>query len=142
MPALEDKVSVWLGEVRAEQQRQGAVLAAILQAVERQRGPRDAADVQLLVGILSAVGDRTFTSGELLTHARVDDALGTVLLDADIEDAHGLGIVLRRMHGTNVHGVRLERVSSDRAGVRWRVVVCGDGEDPSSHHRAGRELTP
>jgi hypothetical protein len=137
LAALLRDVIAELARQSAEQAKQAGVLTEIVALLRRGRGPRDEADQRLLVGILEAIGDHPFTSSELIEHARVNQALGSVLLGADVVDAHSLGCVLRRLHGSKIRGLRLERTAIDRSGARWRVVLCGDGEDPSSHNRAG-----
>jgi hypothetical protein len=62
-------------DIVAEQAQQRAVLSSILRLLERGRGPRDAADVALLMAVAEAVGDRPFTSAALIVHAQADPAL-------------------------------------------------------------------
>lgn len=113
-----------LRELVVEQVQQREMLAAILRVLERSHGARDAADAALLVAIVEAIGERPFTSGELLAHARaVAPALLAALEAADISTAQEFGCVCRRMDGMAVHGLRLARVD-DRTPVRWRVEVC------------------
>jgi hypothetical protein len=77
------------------------------------------ADIALLAAVAEAIGDRQFTSAQLMAHATVHPALHEALEAADITNAHELGCVFRRMEGIAVTGFRLER-----AGVVWQVRVC------------------
>jgi hypothetical protein len=107
-----------------EQTRQRETLAQILRLLEHGRGARDAADVALLVAVAEAIGDRTFTSAQVVAHARTDPALRDAIDDADITNPQELGCVFRRLEGITVTGLRLERVGDQREGVQWRVQVC------------------
>jgi hypothetical protein len=113
-----------LRAVVAEQAQQRVMLAAILAALERNRGPRDQADAALLLAIAAAIDDRPFTSSQLMAHAAVDLALAAALADADIDHAQELGCVCRRLEGIAVKGLRLERVGASRSGIVWKVQVC------------------
>lgn len=113
-----------LQEIAAEQARQGEMLSTILRLLERGRGARDAADVALLVAVAEAIGDRAFTSAQLMAHAEADPALHAALEAADIVSAQELGCVFRRLDGTTLAGIRLVRAGDQRAGIVWRVQVC------------------
>jgi hypothetical protein len=119
-------VSELLRDIRAEQAHQRDTLAAILRLLERGRGARDAADIALLVAIAEAIGDRSFTSAQLIAHGDADPALRAQLLAADITGAQELGCVFRRLEGIALKGFRLERAGDERAGILWRVRVCED----------------
>jgi hypothetical protein len=60
---------------------------------------------------------------ELISHARVDAALGAALLAADLVSPREVGKLLRRLEGRPVAGLRLERSGLERAGIVWRVQV-------------------
>ena len=122
-----DTIEVILRELVAEQARQRATLAAILALLERGRGARDAADVALLVSIAEAIGNRPFTSAQLMAHADANPALREALIGADITTGQELGCVLRRFEGLTLAGVRVERVADQRAGVVWKVQVVCEG---------------
>lgn len=101
-----------------------AALTAYVQTLERRiatlkrrgRGPRDAADEQLLDGLRALVGDAIFTAGDVLERARLDPAWRQRLDDADVESGADLGYLLRRCVG--VFG--LAQVSRNGTGVIWR----------------------
>jgi hypothetical protein len=122
--ATPDSVETLLRAIRAEQTRQAGLLAEILRALERGRGPRDSADGALLLAVAEAIGDRPWTSAQLVAHANVDPALREALTAADITSAQELGCVCRRLEGIAVAGLRLDRVGRSREGVLWRVRVC------------------
>lgn len=112
-----------LREIRAEQAAQRAILESILQALERAHGPRDAADRSVLVAIAETIGERRWTSGQLLAHAAIAPALHDALLAADITDARELGAFCKRVQGGVRSGICLEKDDESRAGILWRVVV-------------------
>ena len=112
-----------LREISAEQARQRDTLAAILRLLEHGRGARDQADVALLVAIAEAVGDRPFTSAQLIAHAAADDALRDALLAADITTARELGTLCRRLEGVPLAGLCLARIKVHRDGIVWCVRV-------------------
>lgn len=121
--AVTDPVEALLRDVLAEQARQAGILAEILRALDRGHGPRDAADVALLVAIAEAIGDRTFTAAQLVTHSHASSVLRDALEAADITNARDLGWVCRRVEGRPLSGLVLERDGDARAGVLWRVRV-------------------
>jgi hypothetical protein len=89
---------------------------------EGRRGARDAADRALLVAIAESIGDRRFMSAELMHHATtIAPALHEALRAADVQDAHELGVLFRRLHGVTIDGMRVERTDTTRDGVRWCV---------------------
>ena len=108
----------------AEQARQRDTLSVILRLLERGRGARDKADVALLVAIAEAIGDRPFTSAQLMAHADADPALREAVTDADITNAQEFGCLCRRLEGIAAQGLRLERIDGGRDGVIWAVRVC------------------
>lgn len=122
-PTLES-IETLLRQVIAEQARHATIQADILRAIERSQGPRDAADQAVLVAIAEAIGDRRWTSGQLLEHAALVPALRDALLAADVTATSALGWFCRRVHGGPGPGTRLERVGDSRAGVLWRVVLA------------------
>jgi len=88
-------------------------------------GPRDDADIQVLVAIAASVGSVRFTSAQLFRDARSERApeLADALLAADIDSVRALGKLLARLEGCTIEGLRLERVEVGRTGIWWRVVV-------------------
>jgi hypothetical protein len=117
-------VATLLREVVAEQARQRQMLAEILRLLERGRGARDEADQALLLALAEAVGDRQFTSAQLMAHAAVDPALHEALEAADVTSTKELGCLCRRLEGISIRGVRLARAGDQRGGVLWRLLVC------------------
>ena len=104
--------------------RQRDTLATILRLLERGRGARDAADVALLAAIAEAIGDRRFTSSQLLAHALADPALREALTAADITTGQELGLLcFAGVKGSRWRGSGLERSGADRGGVIWCVRV-------------------
>src|SRR5689334_11161781 len=116
-------VETLLQAIRAEQARQADTLAAILRALERTTGPRDAADLAVLLAVGETVGDRRWTCRQLIEHAAITPALEEAIRAADITDARDLGFFCKRVHGSPGPGIRLERADESRAGILWRVVV-------------------
>lgn len=116
----QDVIAELLHEVILEQARQREQLERILQVLG---GGARSAHVALLVAIAETVGDRTFTGTQLFAHARVSPDLEDALEAADITNARELGWLCRRLEGTALPGVRLERGGESRAGVVWRVRV-------------------
>ena len=93
--------------------------------VQGSRGARDADDRALLVAIAESIGDRRFTSGELIHHATIAPALHEALRAADVQEPHELGVLFRRLQGITIDGMRVERTDDSRAGAVWRV-LCED----------------
>jgi hypothetical protein len=109
--------------------RQRDTLADILRLLEHGRGARDQADVALLVAIAEAIGDRPFTSAQLIAHAAAADVLRDALLAADITTRQELGTLCRRLEGVPLAGLCLSRVDTVRGVVVWVVRVY----DPQTH---------
>jgi hypothetical protein len=124
-----DSVEVLLREIRAEQTRQAGVLADILRALDRGRTSL-AVHVALLVAIAEAIGDRDFTGAQLFAHARVAPALREALEACDLTSPREFGWLARRLEGSVLPGVRLDRVGESSAGLQWRVwVSSGETHD-------------
>ena len=70
-----------------------------------------------------AVGDRTFTSAELIRHADVHPALKAQLDGALVDSPRQLGKLLASIEGRSIQGLMLERVDETREGILWRVRV-------------------
>ena len=120
-----DEVAALLRQVVTEQQRQGAQIDAILQALDRGRGARDHADADLIEAIKESFRDRTFTSGNVITLAQADAALAAALASADITSARELGHLLRRLEGVAIRGLLIERApGASRFGILWRCELC------------------
>jgi len=112
-----------LDAIAAEQSRQRDILDAIVRLLEHGRGARDQADVALLLAIAEAVGDRPFTSAQLIAHAAAAEALREALLAADITTRQELGTLCRRLEGVPLAGLCLTRVDTIRGAVVWVVRV-------------------
>ena len=97
-------------------------LATVVQALSRGRSSRDPADVALLLAIAESIGDRSFTSAQVIAHSKADQALTEALRGADITSAKELGGAFRRCEGLVRDGLRLDHVGRERDGARWRVV--------------------
>ena len=82
------------------------------------RGPRDAADVELLAVLARRIGSRAFSSVELRTHRREDPELADALDNAVLETAKEIGCYCRRMRNVTIDGRTLRR-----DGRRWYVHV-------------------
>jgi hypothetical protein len=54
-------------------------------------------------------------------------ALATALQDADIENAIQLGLLLKRLAGSPIEGLMLERADETREGIVWRLRELGSG---------------
>lgn len=122
LPAT-DPVVVLLQELLARQAKQDERLERIERLLDRGRGARDAQDIALLVAVVESIGDRAFTSSELMAHTEADSSLSAALLAADVTTTRELGHLFRRLEGIPLGGFRLERVGDQRAGVAWRVQV-------------------
>lgn len=113
-----------LADIQRRQQQHEETLDAIVRALDRGRGARDAADVALLLAIDGAIGDRPFTSRQLLAHAR---QIAPALLDAieacDVTTAGDLGSVCRRLEQSPRADVWMERIKPTRRGILRRVRV-------------------
>jgi hypothetical protein len=95
-----------------------------LEAARLKRSTKSIAPGALLVAIVDAIGTRAFSSAELLTHARLaSPALQQAFSALNIRTARRLGKVLKRLHGHDRAGLRLERVERDKHGVIWAVQV-------------------
>jgi hypothetical protein len=91
-----------------------------LEALERRRGPRDAADEAVLAA-LARLG-RPFTARAAFRHAGlVDEALAAALEAADLSSPRELGWMLQRCEGADA-AFRVERVRESRDGIEWRVL--------------------
>lgn len=111
-----------LDGIQAEQKRQGEQLTAMVRALDHDRGPRDAADVGLLMAIAEAIGDLTFTSTWLLAHAHtVKPELLEALMACDVTSAREFGALCRRLEGCPRQDVWIERAGDSRHGVLWCV---------------------
>jgi hypothetical protein len=117
-----DHVEALLREIRAEQTRQAGVLVEILAALERASGPRDAADLAVLLAIVETISDRRWTCGQLLEHAELAPALQDALEAADVVTTRDLGWFCRRVHGSPRAGICLERAGNRETaccGASW-----------------------
>ncbi len=98
-------------------------LRDIRQLLERDRGPRDQADVALFMVIAEVIGDRKFTAVEILAHCRASSELRDAIEASDVTSPRELGKLCRRVERMPVAGLRLERVGNCRDGVVWRLRV-------------------
>jgi hypothetical protein len=112
-----------IGDVRTEQQRQGETLAAIVRALDRGRGAREAADVALLIAIAEATDDRPFTNTQLLERAATTTTLRDALEACDITNARELGWLCRRLEARPRPDIWIERHGDSHDGMKWRVRV-------------------
>jgi hypothetical protein len=108
--------------VREEQARQGAMLARVLLALERDRGPRDRFDGEVLRAIEVTIGDAvTFNAQELVDHAKLHPALRDALLATDATSTREYGYLLSRLR-RGADGLCLELVDGQhRLGKRYRL---------------------
>ena len=119
--------AVTLEAIAADLQRLLHEQAETRRAVEtllRRAGPRDDAERRVLAAIAVAVGDRAFTSAELLAHGRVDPALAEAIeaADVDLDSPRACGKLLARLERETSGGLRLTRVDTDRDGsIIWQV---------------------
>lgn len=101
-----------------------AALEDRVTALEARFRPGDAADVQALMAIATAVpGREPFTSRQLFTLARIVPELAAALEAADVVNPLELGKLLARLTTRTIDGVAVERVDTVRAGTRWRIVA-------------------
>jgi hypothetical protein len=86
-------------------------------------GGDDAQTANLLSAIGEAVGDRLFTSCELLEHAKVIAGPLCAVLDAlNVATPRRLGKCLSRIEGRECAGLAVQRVGTDADGIIWKVV--------------------
>lgn len=111
----------------AEQAAQRVLLQRILDAVDRHRGPRDAADAAVLVAIGETIGDLDdFNARELFEHgeSKLHPRLKAALTDADVVTVRDLGRLLPRLE-VGVGGLRLECIdATHRLGRRYQLRLC------------------
>src|SRR5262245_61608515 len=78
------------------------LLAGWLREIDaRDRGPRDAQDVELLTTLRTLAAGAALTAEDFVARAKCDRMAHARLLEADVTDAAALGYVLRRCHGTS-----------------------------------------
>jgi hypothetical protein len=113
-----------LTEIRDDQRR-------VLRLLEEERRPApvDERAGKLLAVIAEHVGDRVFSSAELVTHARLAPALRFAIVESfGALNARRIGKWLRRVEGQVLGGLRVERIGADALGVAWRVCRVSDSE--------------
>ena len=88
-----------------------------------EQGGDDVRTANLLSGIADAIGDRLFTSAELLEHAKVIAGPLPAVLDAlNVATPRRLGKCLGRIEGRECAGLAVQRVGTDVDGIIWKVV--------------------
>jgi hypothetical protein len=97
------------------------LLVKILERVSTARGPRDQADVRLLLAIHEAAESLPFKASHVMKRARHVPALSAALLAADITSQEQLGKLFARLEGATAAGLRMERTKDRRAP--WRIVA-------------------
>jgi hypothetical protein len=90
---------------------------------EERHGPRvSTACHTLLSAIFNEVGNRNFTSGELLDHAtRRSPPLLEALADAGATSPKKAGKLFARVRGQNLSGLSIDRVAHESAGIVWTI---------------------
>ncbi len=97
---------------------------SLRQLLERNRGPRDAADITLLFMVIAEViGDRPFSAAGIMAHQQASAVLRDALEASDVTTARELGALCRRVERMPISELRLERVGTCRDGVQWRLRV-------------------
>jgi hypothetical protein len=100
----------------------------------RRRVHLDEAHVALARAIAAATGGRIFTASEAVEHARLDgqEALGAAIAGVcgGSLNPRRLGKALRRIEGSDVGNVVVERVGADGSGVLWVCRVSVPVETP------------
>lgn len=110
-------VKALLHRVLANQARCEDLFRVLVRAAEQGRGARDV-DVELLLAIVDAIGDRRFTNRQLLAHAAVAPALRDALDACGIENARQLGWLLKRIGTTTMaRGLWVETVGPSHDGL-------------------------
>jgi hypothetical protein len=84
-------------------------------------GPRDDADVHLLITVATECGSRVFTARDLWRHADVAPDLAAALEAADLTTAVEVGHWLQRMAGAPVSGFTVVRGRRGSSGRTWSV---------------------
>jgi hypothetical protein len=117
-----------IAEVRGLPERIAAAVQFATQAQIDVRDPERAALRSLLSEISASVGDRVFSAQELIAHAHVDRALRGALETAFGEfqtcTPRRLGKRLLRAVELGLSEYRVERITAERAGIVWRIVVA------------------
>jgi hypothetical protein len=95
-------------------------------------GPRDGADVQLLLTFADAI-DRPLKASGFFEQAYTSPTIAAALLEGCIDNAKQLGRLFERLEGVLLPGgVRVDRVMIKRGTTWWRV---------SRESRESREIT-
>jgi hypothetical protein len=98
--------------------QQDKVLARLVSS----RGRYGDADLRVLVEIDEAAAWLTFRAKSIMRRAADVPALRAALDEALIETPQELGLLLGRLRGVAVEGVRLQRGKHQRGGWWWRTV--------------------
>ena len=108
-------------------------IAAAIVSSDRTRvphGPHREELAALLDAIYRSVNGRVFSARELIAHAAIPANLHLrVAIEAVVRDRDAgrtLGSAFRKVVGTTLAGLRLERRGADRDGVIWAVVRVSD----------------
>jgi hypothetical protein len=126
IPIVYAPVPVSVDAEVAELRMRVGILEQIVAESRADRRPRSRADVDaLIVAIAAAVGDRAFTSHDVIVHADTDPELRCALDAARVRTARQLGRRLRGFehNAIGIDGdVRLTRIGVDRDdSIIWRL---------------------
>ncbi|MFT3811065.1 MAG: hypothetical protein QM698_14215 [Micropepsaceae bacterium] len=120
---LDDLTSIH-GEERRLAARKATAMAIIQTAREGLSGR--SAEQELIRAIFETVGDRAFTSGELIRYVdALGEAAGVLKPALDFapcgRSARRLGKLLDRVKGRDFGGLSVHRVGAERDGAVWTV---------------------
>ena len=88
--------------------------------------PGDARYAELVAAIRAAIGDRVFSSAELIEHCDVAPELAVAITETvGGFNTRKVGRVLRRVEGMDLDGLRVARIGSDSNGVTWQIIALG-----------------
>lgn len=125
---MNDDLLAGIRALLAEQQRTNDLLAQLLALSRRpSMSPRDAdAAAAVLPEIARVFGADAFEAGDVVDEAGRTAAMRSALLQAvgaeSRQRARRLGILLARIQGLDVGGLRVHRAYQGRSGAVWRIV--------------------
>jgi hypothetical protein len=100
-----------------------ALRSAVERLTEERHGPRvSLAAHSVLSAIFNEVGNKQFTSGELLSYAAAQSApLLSALADAGATTPKRAGKLFAKVKGRNLSGLSIDRVAHESAGIVWTI---------------------
>jgi len=107
-----------LNEIRDSERK----IVELLKEQRPKPQPGDSRCAGLAAAIRAAVGDRAFSSAELVVHCEVVPELAQAITAAvGGLNTRKLGRALRRVEGMDLDGLIVTRIGQDSSGVCWRI---------------------